>query len=160
MSIATQKFNKIKYCKDCTVLLVVDGNTSEAMLKKSDYRCLPCRRVWDRVYDNGRDRGARIEDNERKRQWKRDNMGYVSHINNIRRAAKIHRTVSWGNDDAIKKIYDERAALNYEHGKGTHHVDHIIPLQGKYVSGLHVENNLQILTAEENLSKGNRYECV
>ena len=155
---STQKFKKIKHCKDCTVVLVVGGNTSESLLKKSDYRCLPCRRLWDRVYDNGRDRGNRIEDNVRKRQWKRDNRGYVSHINNIRRAAKIHRTVSWGNDDAIKKIYDERAALNYEHGKGTHHVDHIIPLQGKYVSGLHVENNLQILTAAENLRKGNRYE--
>ena len=155
---ATQKFNKIKYCKDCTEELVVDGNTSQSMLNKSDYRCLPCRRVWDRLYDTTRNRTHRNEDNVRKLQWKRDNMGYVSHINNIRRAAKIHRTVSWGNDDAIKKIYDERAALNYEHGKGTHHVDHIIPLQGKYVSGLHVENNLQILTAAENLRKGNRYE--
>ena len=155
---ATQKFNKIKYCKDCTEELVVDGNTSQSMLDKSDYRCLPCRRVWDRLYDTTRNRTHRNEDNVRKLQWKRDNMGYVSHINNIRRAAKIHRTVSWGNDDAIKKIYDERAALNYEHGKGTHHVDHIIPLQGKYVSGLHVENNLQILTAAENLRKGNRYE--
>tara|TARA_B110000285_G_scaffold206376_1_gene244898 strand:+ start:87 stop:545 length:459 start_codon:yes stop_codon:yes gene_type:complete len=151
-------FNKIKYCKDCTEELVVDGNTSQSMLDKSDYRCLPCRRVWDRLYDTTRNRTHRNEDNVRKLQWKRDNMGYVSHINNIRRAAKIHRTVSWGNDDAIKKIYDERAALNYEHGKGTHHVDHIIPLQGKYVSGLHVENNLQILTAAENLRKGNRYE--
>ena len=155
---STQMFNKIKYCKDCTKELVVDGNTSQSMLDKSDYRCLPCRRVWDRLYDTTRKRTHRDEDNARKLQWKRDNMGYVSHINNIRRAAKIHRTVSWGNDDAIKKIYDERAALNYEHGKGTHHVDHIIPLQGKYVSGLHVENNLQILTAAENLRKGNRYE--
>ena len=155
---STQKFNKIKYCKDCTEELVVEGNTSQSMLDKSDYRCLPCRRVWDRLYDTTRNRTHRNEDNVRKLQWKRDNMGYVSHINNIRRAAKIHRTVSWGNDDAIKKIYDERAALNYEHGKGSYHVDHIIPLQGKYVSGLHVENNLQILTAVANLKKGNRYE--
>jgi hypothetical protein len=66
------------------------------------------------------------------------------------RAKKINATPEWANHDKIKEIYAEAAETGM-------HVDHIIPLQGKLVSGLHVEYNLQLLTPEENLSKSNKF---
>lgn len=65
-----------------------------------------------------------------------------------RRARKLHATPSWANLDIIKRIYENAEGM---------HVDHIIPLQGELVCGLHVENNLQYLTAEENLRKSNTF---
>lgn len=65
------------------------------------------------------------------------------------RAAKLNRTPVWANLDKIKEIY-ERCPEGY-------HVDHIVPLQGDLVSGLHVESNLQYLTSTDNLKKHNSF---
>ena len=64
---------------------------------------------------------------------------------------------AWSDPEAIRKIYEDCSALNEKHGPRSYHVDHIVPLQGKTVSGLHVENNLQILKAVDNLKKSNKY---
>jgi hypothetical protein len=61
-----------------------------------------------------------------------------------------NRTPSWSQSKDILQFYKSCPQ--------GHHVDHIIPLKGKEVSGLHVIENLQYLTAEENLLKSNKYQ--
>lgn len=65
------------------------------------------------------------------------------------RYKKMQRTPAWADEQKIKEIY-----ANCPDG---YHIDHIIPLNGKLVSGLHVEYNLQYLPAIENMRKSNKF---
>lgn len=64
-------------------------------------------------------------------------------------------TPGWANREMIVTMYKEARALSLTTGI-KHHVDHVIPLRGKLVSGLHVETNLRVITASENQHKHNR----
>ena len=69
-------------------------------------------------------------------------------------------TPTWLTDlmlSEIKQLYKQRQELSESTGI-EYHVDHIVPIQGENVCGLHVPWNLQIITAEENLKKSNKYE--
>jgi len=74
-----------------------------------------------------------------------------------RRQKRDKATPPWANKQAIKHIYAEAKRISVETGI-THEVDHIIPSNHDLVCGLHVENNLQILTKEQNCNKGNCFE--
>jgi hypothetical protein len=75
------------------------------------------------------------------KRWRASSAAY--------KAARLNRTPSWINLQDIADFYSKCPE--------GHHVDHIIPLQGEKVSGLHVLENLQYLTASENCSKGNKF---
>jgi len=96
---------------------------------------------------------------QRYKDWVNNNPEKKLALNAKRVAAKLERTPSWLTDDQLHRIewfYAEAKRLSEETGI-KHHVDHVLPLRGKNVSGLHIPENLQILTARENLRKNNRY---
>lgn len=75
-----------------------------------------------------------------------------------RRASKLNATPPWltkQDFEQIKELYEITKAFKLYTGE-EYHVDHIIPLQGENVCGLHVPWNLQVISAKENLSKHNK----
>ena len=79
-----------------------------------------------------------IKKNPERRAWYRR-----AHKNGVK-----HNCPTWVDKQELKQVY-EICPEGLE-------VDHIIPLKGKLVSGLHVPWNLQYLTREENLKKTNK----
>lgn len=73
-----------------------------------------------------------------------------------RQAAQKNATPAWANIKEMVAFYKQARQLTEKTGVN-HHVDHIIPLQGKNVCGLHVPYNLQVLTATENVRKSNNW---
>ena len=71
------------------------------------------------------------------------------------RAKRLNAIPPWADLFVIQTIYEKAHQKTQETGI-KHVVDHIIPLQGERVSGLHVVGNLQIITDRENRAKGNK----
>ena len=91
---------------------------------------------------------------------KKKNSAKVIANNAKRRSDKLQRTPSWLTKDdlwLIKEAY-ELAALRSKIFEFKWHVDHIIPLKGKLVSGLHVPTNLQVIEGTLNIMKNNKFQ--
>ena len=97
---------------------------------------------------------------ERSTLWKKNNPSKVI-ANTTRRKKHIKlRTPAWLTKDNHKVIWGfyAIAAMLTKHNNEPWAVDHIIPLLGKNVSGLHVPSNLQLLRSSDNLKKSNQFE--
>lgn len=91
------------------------------------------------------------------KRWAQANKVKRVAYQNKREAAKKQRTVAWSDDEKILAIYAQAQQLRLDTGI-KYHVDHIIPLQGKLVSGLHVHNNLRAITGRQNNQKYNFFD--
>jgi len=93
------------------------------------------------------------------RKSKKKHAHRVAANNAKRRASKLRRTPGWAEAQEITDLYAQAKQLTALTGK-QFHVDHIIPLQATEASGLHVLSNLQIVTAQYNLSKRHSMEVA
>ena len=140
------------------------AKTPERKAAATAYRSTPERKAALAAYRNSAERKAALAAYEKtpegkaaRSAYRKENPAARAAINAQRRAAKLQRTPKWSDRQAIKAIY-EHAAFMARVCNEPFHVDHIYPLQGEFVSGLHCPLNLQILTKTENLRKSNRYD--
>lgn len=126
-----------KKCSTCKTIKSLDLYAARSRgFKKLHEECKECQTNWSRTHKHIRNQhGA------------------------SRRAKLINAQPKWLSEEqqsTIKQLYKEAQDKTKIDGI-IYHVDHIVPLQGKNVCGLHVPWNLQVITAEENLRKSNNY---
>lgn len=91
-----------------------------------------------------------------KAEYKRNKADYFSRAA-ARRATVKQVTPAWANKEEMAEMYIIASKLNGFFTKPFFHVDHIVPLVSPLVCGLHTPANLQLLSAQANLSKHNRH---
>ena len=82
--------------------------------------------------------------------WAKNNPGKKSSYRTAHRCRKLLATPPWVDFGAIEAFYREAVVRGLT-------VDHIVPLNNKFVCGLHVPWNLQLLTKSENSRKSNSF---
>lgn len=92
-------------------------------------------------------------------EWAKKNPSKASANASKRRAKLLNATPVWADFGAIQIEYDLADWCSKATGI-KYHVDHVVPLQGKTVCGLHVPNNLQVIPAKDNQVKHNKFTAI
>jgi ATPase subunit of ABC transporter with duplicated ATPase domains len=144
-------------------------------------QCLECRTIWwnkvkdskkeaKRLYDKANRAKFSVREKKQRNSKREEYLAYLKEYRTKNRAkrtafeikrqkAKIQRVPPWLTELHLAQIelfYDAANKLTKEFGMQMD-VDHIVPLQGKNVSGLHVPWNLQVIPHKDNMIKGNKH---
>lgn len=93
---------------------------------------------------------------EHAKRYRDANPGKILAWVATRKMRKMQATPPWARPSDFEPFYAEARRKSRETGI-IHHVDHIIPIRGRKVCGLHVPWNLQVITGAENMSKHNKF---
>lgn len=96
------------------------------------------------------------------KEYRNKNKSHYNYLCQLRKISLIQRTPQWLTEDDLWLI-KEAYLLAYLRAKMfgfPWHVDHKIPLRGRFVSGLHVPENLQVIPWIENQRKTNKFEVA
>ena len=156
-TIDNSRSDKLKYwCKECTLIDVHRYRSENSEKYKNYYK-----NYFQETKEHHKENIMKWK-KEHPEEFKiiynryRDkNPEYMSFKNSKYRTQRKHAMPHWVDMSEIRKIYKQARELEKLDGV-KRNVDHIIPIQGENVCGLHVPWNLQILTESENLKKGNR----
>jgi len=121
--------------------------------RTSNRTCIECLNITKRVWSN-------IPDVKAKGLIRLSNWDTpAKHLARTRKrqAKQIQRTPSWDPDAHLITAKYQLAAMLTQASGIPHHVDHIIPLQGRKVSGLHVFSNLRVIPGSDNVKKSNKF---
>jgi hypothetical protein len=108
-------------------------------------------RAYNAVYTAANAEKARLW----RKRWQMENPAVYREARAMRRAREVNACPSWADREAIRRVYEERNRVSAETGV-THHVDHIVPLAGLKVCGLHVSWNLRVIPGQVNARKGRK----
>jgi hypothetical protein len=157
----------MKYCPRCSLTLSYD-NFHKNKSRKDGVQsfCKPCFKQTQKVYVEsnqekvlGRLKNFRDKNKDYFSNWAKLNRSKRNQQQAEREHKKRNATPSWLTVEQRKlmeNVYWLARDLTVTSGEA-YHVDHIVPIKGKLVCGLHVPWNLQILPSDLNLSKGNKF---
>lgn len=159
-----KSYNKAYYNKNKSEIVEQKKSyyykNQEALLaQKKEYYDSNRELVIDKVQTYRKNNKQKIS--EMKSKYQRENRHKTNRVGADKRARKRQRTPSWltkSQKEEMNNLYWLAQDLRSITGED-YHVDHIVPLAGKDVCGLHVPWNLQVLPSDINISKGNKYDC-
>jgi len=162
-----------KTCRTCNTIKPLSGFYKQTKRGGSGVRgsCKECANVVKKAYREKNREQLLVEKKldyqlnkdrylANKKQYRQDNKGKINALVAARKAVIKQRTPKWLNEIGRERIQNEYklAALLTKVTGQSWHVDHIIPLQGNLVSGLHVPSNLQVMAGIDNIRKKNKFE--
>jgi hypothetical protein len=161
--------------KDGRNTFCIDCHKSDNRERKNKLRSTPEFRATEQAYKKAYREQTKGQQAEYMAQWREKNKvqinaygrqyrekrkDHYSFLCQKRKIALLNRTPAWLTEDdfwVIEQAY-ELAALRTKLLGVEFHVDHVIPLRGKTVSGLHVPQNIRVVTWLENQRKTNKFE--